>query len=42
MSTLLEDWEEFERNVLGTDFGVAQRRVATSARSPSPIGWCTE
>jgi hypothetical protein len=31
MSTLLEDWEEFERNVLGTDFGVAQRRVATLA-----------
>ena len=26
MTTLLEDWQEFERNILPADFGEAQRR----------------
>jgi hypothetical protein len=31
MSTLLEDWREFERNILPADFGVEQRRKAMFA-----------
>jgi hypothetical protein len=36
--TLLEDWREFERNVLPADFGVEQRRKAKFAFYTAALG----